>query len=311
MAYTYPAPPATVVGGDTIDIHHLLKTPSLVARRIRSLLEQRYIADFLLSGRFTAVGGSILYETGEPIFTDDDPEAVAPGGEYPRSSAQAGSLAAAKTTKWGQDIPVTDEAIARLGINPVDRAFTKLVNQSVKYVDSAALGVIASKVTQSFDVTAGGGPGAWTDGNAIVEGVLLAKAKVTALDEGYDPNVIVLSDAQWAKAVARLNESGLLPREAGNPLVTNVWPQALGLTWTKSNHTASTDPLIVDTTQLGGMADEELGGPGYVRGGNGVGVETKSIRVEETDKYLLRARRVTVPVVLEPNAAIKIANTGL
>ncbi|MDQ4502177.1 hypothetical protein [Sinomonas sp. ASV322] len=310
MGYTYPAPPATVVGGDTVDVHHLLKTPSLVARRLRTLLEQRYIADFLLTGRFKAVGGSILYETGEPIFADDAPEAVAPGAEYPSTQADTGQLAAAKTTKWGQDIPVTDEAIARLGINPVDRAFAKLVNQSVKFVDSAALGVIASKVTQTFDVTGAGAPGAWTTGDAIVEGALLAKAKVTGLDEGYDPNVIVLSDIQWAKAIARLNAAGLLPRESANPLVSGTWPEALGLTWTKTNHSPTADPLMVDNTQLGGMADEDLGGPGYTSAG-GVGVETKAIRDDRRDKYDLRARRVTVPVVLEPLAAIRITNTGV
>lgn len=310
MAYTYPAPPATVVGGDTLEIHHLLKTPTLVARRLRNLLEQRYIADALLTGRFTAQGGSILYETGEPIFTDDDPEAVAPGGNYPQTQASAGELAAAKTNKWGQDIPVTDEAIARLGINPVDRAFTKLVNQSVRFVDSAALGVIASKITQTFDVTAAGGPGAWTTGDAIVEGILVAKAKVTELDEGYDPNAITLNDTQWAKAIARLIKAGLLPREANNPVTNGVWPEALGLTWMSSNHTSSPNPLLVDTTQLGGMADESLGGPGYIRTG-GVGVETKAIRKDDNDSYLLRARRVTVPVVLEPNAGITITNTGL
>ncbi len=205
---------------------------------------------------------------------------------------------------------MTDEAIARLGINPVERAFTKLVNRSVRYVDSAALGVIASKITQTYSVTGGGAPGAWTTGNAIVEGVLLAKAQVTALDEGYDPDVIVLNDAQWAKAIGRLVTSGLLPREASNPVATGVWPQALGLTWVSTNHSPTADPILVDRDQLGGMADENLGGPGYVSSG-GVGVETKAIREEETDSYLLRARRVTVPVVLEPNAGIKITNTGL
>ncbi|WP_420179681.1 hypothetical protein [Paenarthrobacter sp. TA1.8] len=310
MSYTYPAPPAVVTDGDTVEVHHLLRTPTLVARRLRTLLEQRYIADFLLAGRFVAVGGSILYETGEEIFTDDDPEAIAPGAGYPKTKASAGELASAKTTKWGQDVPVFDEAIARLGINPVERAFTKLVNRSIRYVDSAALGVIASKITQTYSVTAGGAPGAWTDGNKIVEGTLLAKAQVTGLDEGYDPNVIVLNDSQWAKAIGRLVTAGLLPREASNPVVTGSWPQALGLTWVSTNHSPTADPLLVDREQLGGMADEKLGGPGYVSSG-GVGVETKVIREEETDGYLLRARRVTVPVVLEPNAGVKITNTGL
>jgi hypothetical protein len=302
-----------VTGPSTIEIHTMLKSPTLIARRLRTLLDQRYIADRLLKGRFLAVGGAILYETGEPIFTEDDPEAVTPGAGYPQTKMSAGELQTARTSKWGQDSPVFDEAISRLGINPVDRAFTKLVNQSVRFVDGAALGVIASKVTRQFDVTAAGGPGAWTGddaGNRIVEGVLLAKAQVTSLDEGYSPDVIVLNDAQWAKAVARLNANGLLPREAGNPVNSGVWPDALGLTWMASNHTPVANPMLLDTEQLGGMADEEIGGPGYVKTG-GVGVETKSIRNEDNDSYMLRARRTTVPVVLEGNAGVVITGTGL
>lgn len=308
--FTYPAPPATVSGGTILEIHQFLKNPNLLSRRLRTLLEQRYIADSILTGRFEAVGGAILYETGEPIFTKDNPEAVAPGGAYPKTTASGGELAAAKTTKWGQDIPVTDEAISRLRMSPVERAFTKLVNQSVKFVDSAALAVIASKILQEFNVTGAGNPGAWTDGNKIVEGVMLAKAAVTGLDEGYDPNMIVLKDAQWAKAISRLNAAGLLPRENNNPVLTGSWPQALGLTWVSSNNTPTADPLLLDNTQLGGMAEENIGGPGYVKTG-GVGVETKAIRDDNTDSYLLRARRVTVPVVLEPRAGIIIKNTGL
>ena len=310
MSYTYPAPPAVVSGGDTIEVHHLLKSPNLIARRLRTLLEQRYIADYLLRGRFTAVGGAILYDTGEEIFTEDDPEAIAPGAGYPLTQAVAGELAAAKTTKWGQDVPVTDEAIARLGIDPVNRAFSKLVNASVKFVDSAALAVIASKITATYNVTGSGAPGAWTDGEKILAGVLEAKAQVNALNEGYSPDVIVLSDSQWARAMARLTIKGLLPRESGNPVVSGNWPQALGLTWVATPNSPVADPLLVDAEQLGGMADEELGGPGYIRSG-GVGVETKAIRDDKTDSYLLRARRVTVPVVLEAAAGVKITNTGL
>lgn len=309
MVYTYPAPPATT-DGTTIEIHHMLNTPSIIARRLRTLMDQRYIADNLLTGRFEARGGGIFYETGEEIFTNDDPEAVAPGAGYPKTQMTGGQLQPAKTTKWGQDSPVTDEAISRLGINPVNRAFTKLVNQSVRFVDGAALGVVASKVTQTYDVAAAGATGAWTTGDAVVAGVLMAVARVKSLDQGYEPDAIVLRDEQYARAVARLSAAGLFPREADNPLVTGEWPQVLGLTWMATNHSPTTNPLLLDRGQLGGMADENLGGPGYVRAG-GVGVETKSIRDEDTDSYNLRARRVTVPVVLEANAGIQIVGTGI
>ena len=40
-------------------------------------------------------------------------EAVNPGAEYPRMLPTEGSAAIAKITKWGNDVPITDEKIGR------------------------------------------------------------------------------------------------------------------------------------------------------------------------------------------------------
>ena len=65
---------------------------------------------------------------------------------------------------------------------------------------------------------------------------------------------------------------------------------------------------MADTEQLGGMADEDLQSPGYSKV-DGVGVEVKVSRLngaDDRDGYRARARRVTVPVILESAAAGKI-----
>ncbi|MFI8593736.1 hypothetical protein ACIGCK_04810 [Microbacterium sp. NPDC078428] len=309
MGYTYPSPAATT-DGENIDVHHLLRTPTVLSRRLRDLLDRRYIADALLTGRFTAAGGVILYESGETSESDTDPEAIQPGAGYPITGLTAGEIQAAKTTKWGQDAIVSDEAISRLNMDPVNRGFTKLVNRSVKFVDSAALGVIASKVTATFSATGSGHGGAWTAGENIVQGALMAKQQVIDLEEGFEPDTIVLTGTQWAKAMALFVKAGILPREGANPVVGGVWPNVLGLNWLTSPHVPATDPIVLDSEQLGGMADENIGGPGYSRV-NGVGVETKAIRDDDNDRWKLRARRVTVPVVREPSAAVKITDTGI
>ena len=312
MGYIYPAPPAST-DGENIDVHHLLKSPGVLARRLRGLLDRRYIADVLLKARFIAAGGVILYEDdSESIDTDSDPEAVQPGGAYPLTGLTPGEIQAAKTVNWGQDAVVTDAAIARLNIDPVNRAFTTLTNRSVRYVDSVALAAIASKVTQTWDVTGSSNAngGAWTSGENIVSGALQAKQSVIDLEEGYEPDIIVLKGSQWAKAMALFVKAGILPREGANPVVDGNWPNVLGLTWLTSPHVPATDPIVLDSEQLGGMADENIGGPGYVRAA-GVGVETKAIRDDDHDRYKLRARRVTVPVVREPKAAVKLTNTGI
>lgn len=307
MPYAYPAAP-TALTGDTITISRFLNSPTAVARRLRTIMEQRYISDAILQGRFRVQGGAVVYETGEPIFSGDNPKAVAAGSEYPLTPVGTGAANIAKTVKWGQDTEVYDEAIARQGFDPVSKALIKLANRNVQYVDSVALSAISSAVTQSTPATA-----AWSGATAaqILKDVALAKANILALNMGYDPNTVVVSDLAWANAYSAFVTGGFLAREGANPAVTGEFPQVAGLTWLPTpNLPTAASALVLDSTQLGGMADEDLGGPGYVNAG-GIGVQAKTIRKDEIDGWRLRCRRVTVPVVTEPGAAWKITGLGV
>lgn len=308
MGYTYP-PAAPSISGDNITISRFLQNPTLIARRLRTLLEQRFIADALLTGRFDVSGGSIEYETGESMFSGENPKAVGPGGEYPLVNPGTGAASLAKVVKWGQDALVTDESVKRRKMDPVNRALTKLVNQTVKNVDSVALSAIASSITATQAAAA-----SWTGAataQQILTDVATAKAEIIKLNEGFDPDTVVLEDLVWANVMAKFIAAGLTPREsADTPLLTGGFPVILGMRWLASSNvpTAGTATLV-DSTQLGGMADEELGGPGYVRA-EGVGVEAKVIRDDENDQTRLRARRVTVPVVVEPAAGREITGVS-
>lgn len=305
LTYPYAAPSGTLTAEE---VHRILASPTLVSRRIRTLAEQRFIADYLLAGRFVATGGAVLYEDGEPIFAKDNPESIAPGSEYPLTTMGTGVFAAAATKKWGEDGEVYDETISRLGIQPVDKTLNGIVNKIVRWVDSVAMGVIASRVTQAYDSTAL----PWTSGANIVQSVLLAKATGDNQgDGGYSMDVVALTPLQFAKVQGYLIASNLLPREDGNPVVTGGAISALGLTWVQSPWV--TVPTLVDREQLGGMADEDIKSPGYSRI-QGIGIETKVIRLggsDDRDGYRPRARRVTVPVVTDSMAGIKITNTGV
>lgn len=306
MPYTYP-PAAPTLSGDQITISRFLSSPTLVARRLRTILENRYIADYLLSQRFRVVGGAVVYETGESIFTNDDPRSVAPGAEYPVTTAATAAASIAATQKWGQDAKVTDEQIARTNMQAVDRALLKLANQNVRFVDSLALSAISTAVTNGVAVAT-----PWTSATAgaILKDVALAKANILKLNQGYEPDTIVVSDLAWANVYASFVTAGLMPREADNPLITGQFPVIDGLTWLPTpNLPVAGTALILDHNLLGGMGDEDLGG-GY-GGGEAAGVQTKSIRDEDNDQWKLRARRVCVPVVQEPAAAYKLTSVGV
>lgn len=307
MPYTYP-PAGPSLSGDVVTINRFLNNPTLVARRLRTLLEQRYIADTLLSGRFVVSGGAVTYESGEAIGTGENPRAVQPGMEYPLTNPANGTASIAKTVKWGQDALVTDESIKRRQMDPVNRALVKLANQNVAYIDSVALSAISTAVTSSAAAAA-----SWATATAaqILQDVALAKANIVALNQGYDPDSVVVDDINFAYAMSKFAAAGYLPREtdSANPILTGNFPVILGMRWLATpNLPTAGQALVADSSQLGGMADEDLGGPGYVKAG-GIGTEIKTIRDDDNDRYRLRARRVTVPVVVEPAAARKV--TGL
>lgn len=310
MTYTYPPSPATLEG-DVLSISRFLNSPTLVARRLRTIAEQRFIADVLLPQKFNTTSGSVIYETGETIYTDDQPSGVTPGSEYPLTAVSQGDASIAKTVKWGQDVEVTDEAISRQLMNPVERAFTKMVNNMVRTVDTVAMSAINSAVTQNTAAI-----GSWASGDTagavinIFRDITRAKARIIALNQGYDPDYVVVDDVTFANAISDPKFSLLLPRESSTaPVVTGAFPVVAGMTILPTPNGLAGNALVVDSKQLGGMAFEDIGGPGYVSAGQ-VGIQVKTIRQDEEDRWRLRCRRITVPIVQEPAAAWKITGVA-
>lgn len=309
MVYTYPF--VTGAGQDvTVDaVHHFLKTPSLVAKRVAELAKQRFISDYLLQGRYNAEGGGIAYLVDDGLYSNDEPEVIAPGGEYPLTTASEGTPQSTPSEKDGQDSEVYDESIARLLMDPVNRVLGKMVNRMVKRVDGKNLSAIASLVTQTSAAGA-----AWTSADQIIEDVLLSDAKLDALDLGLSGDVVVLKPLQYAKVAKHFVKAEMVANGLSSVLASGVIPDVLGKTWTTSNAVPFTDPFLLDATQLGGIGTEDLRSPGYVKVNGSLGVETKVQRLvgsDDRDGYRVRVRRVGLAAVIEPRAGIRITGTGI
>lgn len=304
MPTTYPPAPATL-SGDVLSINRFLQSPTLLQRALRTIAQNRFIADVLLTGRYQVSGGSIQFQQGESIFSDRAVESVAAGAPYPRTTVGTGAAQIAAVTKWGQDADVTDEAIKRFLFDPVNRALLKLVNQMVKKVDTVALAVIASQVTTVQHSTA-----AWAPGTALTNplyDLMKAQATINALNQGYEADTVVVDDVHYAQLMNNPQVLADLRREdPSNPVYTGQIRRLAGMNVLVSPNLPTTSTaLVLDSSLLGGMADENLGGVGYT--GQMMGVEGKAFRaLDGSDGWVLRARRVTVPIVIEPNAAVVI-----
>ena len=301
MPTTYPAAPPTV-NGQTIALDRLMNSPVLIYRLLRTLVQQRLVGDRLLSGRVDLTGsGSVVYEIAESIFTDLPAERVAALMEYPMTTDTPGTPAVASTDKWGLASEVSDEMVARARYDMVIRKLTKLANQIVFQFDALCLSAIGSAVTQTQPATA-----AWSAAGADpLADILLAAAQVDAKNQGYVVDTVIVKPVGFARLVSASKVIDRAPREGdGSILATGNLIQIAGLSiWKSTNLPTGVDALVADSTALGSVAYENIGG-GYQ--GQAGEVESKVIRKETADGWRIQARKIAVPMVQEPAAAVKL-----
>lgn len=306
MPGSFPAQPPTL-SGDLLTISRFLQSPTAISRRLRDFRDLRFVSDQILTQRWRSSGGAVLVTQSEPFVNQRAVEAVAPGSEYPFSPQSYGTAVIAAVQKWGQGNFLTDEEIVRsvFAGGVVDRSLRKTVNSVIKQVDSVALSAVASAVTQTQAATT-----VWStigSANPFYD-IQQAVAVILGLNLGYNPDTVLMGDLKYAQLTANTVVSNLLRRETtDNPVYTGVIDTIAGLHIVRSPNLPTADVWVLDSTQLGGMADEVDGAPGYTV--SDMAVQIQAEREEERDGWNLWGRRKTVPVVQEPGAAIRITGT--
>jgi hypothetical protein len=302
MPGTYPAG-APTLSGDTLSISRFLQSPTALQRRLRNFTDLRFVSDKILTQRFRSSGGAVLYEQSEPFVSDRTVEAVGAGSEYPFANLPTGTAAVAAIAKWGQKVRLTDEEIARNAYAgaAVDRTLQKVINSIISQVDSVTMSAIGSALADTATL------GKWDAGSPkILNDILNAKRIIVARNLGYKPDTIVVSDLGYMSLMLDTVISNLWRRETtDNPVYTGEVEQIANMTIVVTpNLPVPTSAFVLDSTQLGGMADETDGAPGYAVAD--LAVQVKSIRLDGNDAWDLQGRRKTVPVVQEPGAGQEI-----
>lgn len=300
-------PSAPTLSGQKITVDWLMNNPAVIYRTLRTLVEQRLIGDKLLAGRVDLTGsGSAIFGVSEGIFANRNAERIAPGGEYPLSDDDQGAPALAVTDKWGLATEVPQELIARNRMDVVQRKLIKLANRIAFGFDALVLSAIATAVTQEQQQAA-----AWsaTGADPFLD-LMLGGALADELNQGYDVNVVALTPTEFARAVAAAKIIERMPREGDSSLVvTGRMIQVAGLTFLKTtNMPTGVKRLVADSTVLGSIATERLGGPGWTGSPNDV--ESKVEPLQGRDGFLISCRKVAVPMIQEPGAAVEITDAA-
>ena len=296
-----PPQPATI-SGDNITVNRLINAPAVLQRTLRTLVQQRLVGDRILTGRIDLTGtGAVNYEVSEAIMMADLAQRVAPMAEYPLTTSGTAASAMANTEKWALGFEISDELIARNRIDVFNRNMIKLANRLAFGFDALILSAVGSAVTQTYAAAA-----AWSATTAQpFADVVGAAAVADTLNQGYDCDICLCTPTKWAQAISASGIIDRAPRESDNSLLlTGRIVTIAGFTFIKTTNLPSgVSAMVVDSTQLGTIGWEDLGG-GYL--GTADGVQTKRYRLEGNDGWRINGRRVGVPLVQEPGCAVKI-----
>jgi len=306
VPYAFPAA-APTLSGDLLTISRFLADPVRVQRRLRDYKDLRFVADQLLIDRQRSQGGAVLYDMTEPFVTDRTVEAVSAGSEYPYANLATGTAGLAAIAKWGQKVLLTDEEITRKSwpMDAVDRALAKVVNSIIKQVDTVAMAAIGTAITAEV-ATVGSWDNATVANRKPLDDILLGIQAMEDLNLGYRADTLVVSPKAYTYLMLNDAIAQLRKRETtDNPVYTGMIETVANLTVIKTpNLPVVTRAWIIDSRQLGGMADERDSAPGYAI--SDLAVEVKAIRQDERDAWDLQGRRKTVPFVQEPGAGYEI-----
>ncbi len=299
------APAAPTVSGDNITVNRLVNSPVLIQRALRTLAQMRLVGDKILTGSVDLTGtGAVNYEVSEAIMAASLAERIDDLMEYPLSAEPSAVSQMAAAENWGLSTLISDKLVARNRVDIVNRKMIKLANRIAFGFDSLILSAVASAVTQTSAATA-----AWSNASADpFADITLGAAVVDSLNQGYEVDTVLATPTRWARLIASAKIIERAPRESNDSLLlTGRLARIAGLNiWKTTNMPAGVDVMLIDSRQLGSIGWEDQGG-GYL--GSADGVQSKRIRLEENDGWKIQGRRIGVPIVQEPGAAVKITST--
>lgn len=303
-----------VTGGVT-QVDLLLQQPEILSRELTSLVRKRLIADriFARGSAEQVKGGMLRFQRAESIYTDRDPEKVAPRAFFPRTGWSE-ELRSAAVNQWGLEVPINALAIRRHAIDQIDRAEIKLANRIVKMIDTEAMNLL----TTDADVQTFAASGDWTTAATDIFADLAEALRLLDVqDEGYEGTTLIVNPAQFKDLLTDKDIRDAMPREDRESAQrTGIVQGILGFDEIlRTNQLAAGTVIATAAKVVGTIADEapsdREGYTAFDPGDNGAGDDFAPVYVKVYEEpqgsdTIVRGARWPAMGITDPKAAVKI-----
>jgi hypothetical protein len=302
----------SVQDGPRITVNALLKSPTLIPKRIISLMDQSFLADALLRNAQDAPSGSVLYFESTPLFSADDPTILDEFGEIPTTNGSLGTPKVVRVVRRAFGLRVSKTMIDRNNVDAVNIQITQIRNTMVRAWEDAFVSAIIANASVSVMTT----DQAWGASTSHIRAdvnsakFLIKNAAADAAGKqkfGFEADTLVISTAT---EMDFLNSNEVSQPYGGNIADENLKytgklpNKFLGLdvvtSWRLATYAPST-AMVLQRKVFGGISDERplQATPMYGEGGGPNGGPTESFRTDVT--------RASAIFVDQPKAVVLIA----
>jgi hypothetical protein len=285
----------SVQDGPRITLSMLVKSPTLIPKRILDMADQQFLVDAVLRDAQDAPSGAVMYFQSTPLFTDDDPTILDEFGEIPTTNGSLGTPLVSRVVRRSFGLRVSKTMIDRNNIDIVNTQITQLRNTMIRaWEDAFFSSLIGNSQVQIMTVGVAWDQAASTIRKDVNNAKFLVKnaAADTAGKQkfGYIADTLIIS---WESEIDFLSSD-----EVSKPYVGNIADENLQYTGKLPNKFLNLDvvtswrltayapsvAIVCQRKVMGGISDERplAATPLYPEGQGGNGGPREAWRTDVT-----------------------------
>lgn len=312
----------SVQDGPRLTVSTMLKSPTLIPKRILNMMDQQFLVDSVLRKGSDAPSGAVVYFQSTPLFSNDDPQVMDEFGEIPATNGSLGTPLVSRVVRRALGLRVSKTMVDRNNVDAVNVQIVQIRNTMVRaWEDAFFSALVANSHVQVLTTDAAWG----ATGSHIRQDVNGAKYLIKNASLGnIDPTTDTSHKQKFGYVADTLiisteTETDFLDSdEVSKPYVGNIADENLLYTGKLPNKFLGLDVLVswrlsayapncavvVQRNVIGGISDERplQATPMYGEGNGPNGGPTESWRTDTT--------RASAIFVDQPLACVFIAGVN-
>lgn len=142
-----PTPIVASQDGPRLTVATLMKAPTIIPKRVVSMMDQQFLTDAILRKGDDAPSGTVVYFESTPLFANDNPLVIDEFGEIPTTNGATGIPRVVKTVRRALGLRVSKQMIDRNNVDMVNTQITQIKNTMVRSWEDAFLSALISNAS--------------------------------------------------------------------------------------------------------------------------------------------------------------------